>query len=127
MLARARNTSVEGLERAGVISSRGGQVRLLKREELPAGWDPSSDQRIPVWEATQHLVAAVMEGEKEAARIARSLGSEKAEAARALSYRLYQLCERKGRAEDALAYNTLVKVWPEVSSLAAHEEDERLF
>ncbi len=32
----------------------------------------------------------------------------KAEAARQLAYRLYTLCERAGRAEDARAYNEVV-------------------
>jgi putative DNA methylase len=36
---------------------------------------------------------------------------EKAEPVRALAYRLYTLCERKGWAEDARAYNELVTSW----------------
>ena len=43
-----------------------------------------------------------------AAEIAMKLGS-KAETARELAYRLYNLCERKKRAGEALAYNALVQ------------------
>lgn len=127
VLARARNTSVAGLERAGVVSSRGGDVRLLRRDELPEGWDPSADERLPAWESTQHLVRAVMRSEREAAALVKALGPERAESSRALSYRLYQLCERKSRAEDALAYNTLVQSWPRLQQLAAEQPEISLF
>jgi putative DNA methylase len=40
----------------------------------------------------------------------------KAEAARQLAYRLYTLCERQGRAEDARAYNELVTSWTGIES-----------
>jgi putative DNA methylase len=45
------------------------------------------------------------------------LGS-KAEAARELAYRLYTVCERKKRAQEALSYNGLVQSWPEITRLA---------
>jgi putative DNA methylase len=46
------------------------------------------------------------------------LGGSWAEAARTLAYRLYTICERKGWAEEALAYNTLVVSWPRLVELA---------
>ena len=42
----------------------------------------------------------------------------KAETARELAYRLYTLCERKKRANEALAYNGLVQSWPELLRMA---------
>ena len=45
----------------------------------------------------------------------------KAEIARELAYRLYTLCERKKRAAEALAYNGLVRSWPEILRLARQE------
>ena len=36
-----------------------------------------------------------------------------AEVSRDLAYRLYSTCERKKRAEEALAYNGLVIAWPD--------------
>jgi hypothetical protein len=35
-------------------------------------------------------------------------------AARSLAYRLYTLCERQGRADEARHYNALVAAWPEL-------------
>jgi len=43
----------------------------------------------------------------------------KAEAARQLAYRLYTLCERANRAEDARAYNEVVTGWTGIESAAA--------
>jgi putative DNA methylase len=123
VLARARNTSVAGLQRSGVLHQRGGKVRLLKRDELPGDWDPASDDRVPAWECTQQLVRALVggegSGEEAAADLARALGPERSEEARALSYRLYGICDRKGWAEEALAYNALVQQWPAVQGLVA--------
>ena len=41
-----------------------------------------------------------------------------AEIARDLAYRLYTLCERKGWADEAGYYNSLVVAWPSMASEA---------
>ncbi len=118
-MARAKNTSVAGLAEAGVLASGTGKVRLLKREEYPADWNPKADTRKPVWECTQYLVRALQEhGEAGAARLCAALGGA-AEPARDLAYRLYSICERKKWADEALAYNSLVIAWPAITQLAA--------
>ena len=95
-------------------------MRLLKRSELPADWDPLTDDDTNIWEATQHLVKRLEEGgEEKAAALLSALGST-AEIARDLAYRLYSLCERKKWAQEALAYNALVSAWPELTKLAAN-------
>lgn len=118
-LAKARNISVAGIVESGILHSAAGKVRLLKRSEMPAGWDPRQDARVPVWEATQHLIRRLEEqGESAAAALHHQLGPL-ADHAHDLAYRLYSICERKGWAEDARAYNGLVTAWPEISRLAA--------
>ena len=52
-----------------------------------------------------------------AAVLVRSLNG-RAEIARALAYRLYNVCERKKRTQEALSYNGLVQSWPEIMRLA---------
>ena len=75
-------------------------------------------RRIQSIEVGFHLIRALEAGgEGAAAEIVAKLGS-KAEVARELCYRLYMLCERKKRAAEALAYNALVKSWPEITRLA---------
>ncbi len=117
-LARAKNTSVRGLEDAGILLSSRGKVRLLRADELPIDWDPSTDSRLTDWEVVHHLIRVLDKGgEGAAAEIVAKLGT-KSEEARALCYRLYSLCERKKRSADALAYNTLVQSWPEIVRLS---------
>ncbi len=119
-LSRAFNTSVDGLRDAGILESRRGEVRLLRRDELGGDWDPAGDSRLPTWEATQRLILALeTEGEPGAADLLRQLGPAQGETVRDLAYRLYSICERKNRAEEALSYNGLVTSWPEIQRLAA--------
>ena len=122
MLSKAKNTSVAGMVDAGILASKGGTVRLLKPEELPPDWNPTTDPRLTAWEMVHHLVRALEAGgERAAAELAAPLGA-KAEAARELCYRLYTLCERKKRAAEALSYNSLVQSWPEITRLAREEQ-----
>jgi putative DNA methylase len=121
VLAQAKNTSVNGLEAAGVLVARGGKVRLLLRTELSDNWDPALDTRLTVWEVTQHLVKRLADGgEDSAAHLLRRVGGL-GQAARELAYRLYTICERKGWAQEALGYNSLVVAWPEIARLAAEQ------
>jgi putative DNA methylase len=116
-LSKAKNTSVSGLERAGILRQKGGKVRLLKPGEFPKDWDPATDPRLSVWEMVQHLIRVLESGgESGAADVAKKLGS-KADIARELAYRLFTISERKKRAQEALAYNGLVQSWPEIVRL----------
>ncbi len=117
-LSKAKNTSFSGMKEAGLLAGAGGKVRLLRPDELPKDWDPTTDPRLTVWEMVHHLIRVLAAGgEVAAADLAAKLGS-RAEVARELCYRLYTLCERKKRAPEALAYNTLVQSWPEITRLA---------
>ena len=117
-LSKAKGTSVDGMVRAGILEARGGKVRLLGRDELDEAWSPSTDQRLTVWEMTQHLLRRLDEGEVAAAALARQLGSF-AEVARDLAYRLYLICERSKWSQEGQAYNSLVVAWPSIMQLAA--------
>ncbi|MBX3269803.1 MAG: DUF1156 domain-containing protein [Sandaracinaceae bacterium] len=125
-LAKARNVSVSGVQQAGIVKSAAGKVRILKREEMrPLDYDPAKDDRPTVWEYTQHLIRNLEhEGEEAAARLLKMLGPN-GEVARALAYRLYNVCERKKWAEEARAYNGLVVAWPELERLASDVKLER--
>jgi len=119
-LSKAKNTSVQGMKDAGLLDKKspGGKVRLLRPSELPSSWDPATDSRLTAWEVVHHLIRVLeANGEAAAAELARRLGT-KAEPARELAYRLYAVCERKKRAQEALSYNGLVQSWPEITRLA---------
>ena len=85
---------------------------------MPEDWNPTTDTHLTAWEATQHLIRAIdQHGEGGAADLLRQLGGL-GEVARDLAYRLFSICERKGWANEALAYNSIVLAWPEISKLA---------
>ncbi len=116
-LCTAKNTSVQGMKDAGILEAKGGKVRLLKKEELDADWNPATDSRLTIWEITHHLIRRLEQGESGAAELIQQLGA-KAEVARDLSYRLYTICERRKWAQEAIAYNALVLSWSDVQRLA---------
>lgn len=120
VLARAKGTSVGGLQDAGVIESGAGSLRLLRWAELPKDWSPEGDIRTPVWEALHQLIRALNQDGESAAGALLARMPARAEPMRALAYRLYTLCERKGWAEEARAYNELVAAWSAIE-LAAGE------
>ena len=64
-LARAKNTAVDALVRAGIVKSGRGKVRLLKPDELDKKWDPGTDTRLTAWEIVHQLVARLATGESE--------------------------------------------------------------
>ncbi|HEY9069537.1 MAG TPA: DUF1156 domain-containing protein [Candidatus Ozemobacteraceae bacterium] len=119
VLARAKGTSVDGLKDAGVVDAGRGNVRLFKWAEYPADWNPVTDNRTPVWEAMHQMIRAHQQaGEEAAGRLLAAMPSRE-EAIRQLAYRLYTLCERSGRAEDARFYNELIIAWPGIESASS--------
>ena len=119
VLATATGVAVDGLVKDGIVRSTAGRVRLVEREELPGDWDPARDDRISVWEATQHLAKALDEGgESAAASLLERLGGL-GDSAQQLAYRLYSMCERKGWAKEAGPYNALAAVWGSLRSMAS--------
>jgi len=116
-LSTAKVTSVAGMAEAGILVSGRGKVRLLRPEELPQSWDPQQDRRRTNWETAHHLVRALNTGEQAAAILLAKLGSD-AEPARELAYRLYSICDRKRRPQDALAYNSLIQSWSQIVEIA---------
>jgi putative DNA methylase len=125
-LSKAKNTSVAGLMEANILISKAGKVRLFKPSELSPDWDPDKDKRLTAWEIVHHVIRILeTDGEEAAAKMSARLGA-KADSARDLAYRLYTICERKKRAENALSYNALVQSWSEIARLAQETAPEVL-
>lgn len=119
-IATARGISVESVKHAGIVESAAGKVRILKRDEMDADWEPDADSHLTVWECCQHLVRL---HEKygigyEAAVMLKKLGP-KADDVRDLAYVLYNICEKRGDAKEATAYNALIADWTDLTREAA--------
>jgi putative DNA methylase len=100
-MARAKNTSTPGVVTAGLGETRAGKFRLYERSELDPAWTPADDSRLTVWEATQHLIAALERSESEASALLHQLGG---------------FGERARTAGEAGAYNSLIIAWPALRS-----------
>jgi putative DNA methylase len=121
VLARAKGTSVAHVSDAGVVESTSGKVRLLKPVEYAADWRPENDNNTPVWEALHQMIRELRaSGESGSGALLAGM-PQRAEPIRNLAYRLYTLCERKGWAEDARAYNELITSWISIEA-ASHEK-----
>ena len=53
------------------------------------------------------------------------MGTDDASAARGLAYRLYDICERKGRTDEAHGWNMLAREWPAIEAEAQRFEADR--
>ena len=126
-IATAHGISVDSVKHAGIVDSAAGKVRILKRDEIDAGWDPADDTHLTVWECCQHLIRELEQGgEQAAALLLRKIGGGHADAAKDLAYCLYDICANKRRdAGEAAAYNGLIAVWPELTRQAAALHDTR--
>ena len=126
-IATARGISVDSVKHAGIVESTAGKVRVLKRDEIDAGWDPAADTHLTVWECCQHLIRELEQGgEQAAALLLRKIGPAHADAAKDLAYCLYDICANKRQdAGEAASYNGLIAVWPELTRQAAALHDTR--
>lgn len=117
LLAVPTQTSIAELERGGIFTTAGGKGRLLSIRELDAEWDPASDSRLSIWEATLRL-AALLESkglEKVAELVAKLPADIPLSAIKELGFLLFHEAERKGDGADAQALNALVTSWGDVS------------
>jgi putative DNA methylase len=116
-LSKAKNTSIHGLEGAGVLRSRAGKVRLLSVDDLPEGYDPAADDRVSEWEITLHLAKRLHEhGGEEAARL--MLAARAAvdlDAVRELAYLLFSIAEKRGWGEISRLFNGLGTSWSDLA------------
>jgi putative DNA methylase len=110
-LMRARAASEQKLKDSGILEARQGKVRLKSRKELSLDWFIKSESMI--WAIVQHLCHALDEagGHDKCAALMAKLPGDTVEKVKTLAYRIYQICERKNLADEALAYNNLVASW----------------
>ncbi len=105
-----------------------GNTALTGRNEMGADWSPVADRAVTVWECVQHtarVLNAPDGGGDAAARLIAQMGPKAADA-RALAYRLYEICSQKGWSQEALVYNELAQEWAHLEDLAVNVETSAL-
>lgn len=124
-LANARNTTVDAMDRGGILTSRAGKVQLIKPSDLSTDYDILSDLHTSNWEALHHLISR-LENEGIAAAgdflrtaLSRPDGAVDADLIKELAHLLFRIAESNGWTKDALSFNTLVTSWPEIFDAAS--------
>lgn len=121
-LFKRTDTSLEALTRAGIATGAKGKVVLIRRDDLPDNWDPSTDRHLTVWEVAQHLVKRLTSagGEQAAAdllRKCRRWGDQARDLAQWLA-----AATLHSRPAEALDLDALVTSWSELVRLAERPE-----
>ena len=115
-MARARLANLQALVDDGVLESGRNIVRLKRRDELPEKWNSGKENTI--WTIVQQLCRCfeTLGLDETAAHMLRlsAFDTSKIENAKNLAYRAYIVAERKGWADEAFAYNSLVTAWPDL-------------
>jgi hypothetical protein len=114
-----------------------GRVKLRDRSEWTcdaSASDPEEEKRLKrdmderwhktVWGCVQHtarVLRAEDGGAEPAAKLIATMGT-KAEDARLLAHRLYQIAQDKGWAAEALVYNELAQDWAQLEDQATRQQ-----
>lgn len=119
-LARARNASLEHLDRAGILTLRGtrGKVTLLAPSSLAPEWDPATDQSISAWEVVMHLSRTLTENGVVAASalLTRVPESIDRDLCKELAFLLFALAEDAKRTKVAVEFNALGTAWNDIAA-----------
>ena len=126
-IATARGVSVDSVKHAGIVKSSAGKVRILRRDELEADWDPQTDTHLTIWECLQYLIRQhEREGISYGTAVLLKKIGDKADAVKDLAYCLYDISANKRQdAKEATAYNALIADWAELTREAATIYDTR--
>lgn len=129
-LARARNTSVDHLHRAGILHSGQGKVHLYSPKELHdvdtargENYNPAEDDETSAWETVIHLAKALEyeDGVESAGRLLALVpASIDRDLCKQLAFLLFQISERRGEAKTALLFNQLGTAWNDIEQAARH-------
>ncbi|MFI2473088.1 DUF1156 domain-containing protein [Nocardia xishanensis] len=123
-IARGRNTSVDAMEREGILIKRAGRVELLSPIKLPKDYNTVGDRHISQWEVLHHSIRALeSDGITTAGKFIQQVmnrgdGGVNLDIVRELAHLLFRIAEDKRWTKDALSFNTLVTSWPEILRLA---------
>lgn len=116
-MARARNTSVAAMERAGILTSRAGKVALLAPSGLPGNYDPAGDLDISAWEVLHHLIRIIdSDGVSAAGAFLAKVGTRAdggidPALVKELAFLLFSVADAKKWAKDAIAFNNIATSW----------------
>jgi putative DNA methylase len=123
-VANARNTTVDAMDRRGILSSRAGKVHLITPSDLGTDYNILADLHTSNWEALHHLIRLLEStgitpaGDFLRTALSRPDGVIDADLVKELAHLLFRVAEANGWTKDALSFNSLVTSWPEIIDAA---------
>lgn len=130
-LARARNTSVDVMDRVGILTSRAGSVHLIKPAELAWDYDVVADLHTSNWEALHHLVKTLERdgiapaGDFLRSALSRADRAVDADLVKELGHLMFRIAEGNGWTKDALSFNSMVTSWPDIIDVVRKSGERR--
>lgn len=113
-LATAKDTSVNDLMKAGVISEEKGKYWLNKPDIFPDTL--KEEEQVSVWSLAMRIVKAYSKTTIDGvAPILENANPSDGTRAKTLLYNLYQVAESKGYSQDAVLFNGPVSSWGDAS------------
>jgi putative DNA methylase len=119
-IANAQNTSVRAMERAGILTSRAGEVCLIEPSQLASNYDPVVDTNISAWEVLHHLIRILGSNGVDAAGAFLVKLGDRADGGidpaliKELAFLLYSVADARKWASDAIAFNNIATAWGDV-------------
>ncbi|MGY4650527.1 DUF1156 domain-containing protein [Mycobacterium sp. URHB0021] len=117
-IARARNASIDHLDRAGILTSRAGKVTLVASDKLDPDYDPSTDPSISTWEVVMHLTRALATHgiPTASALLAKVPPSIERDLCKELAFLLFTVAEGRKHTKIAVEFNALGTAWNEIAA-----------
>jgi putative DNA methylase len=125
---QAFNLSEARINASGIFRARGGDAKLLTRDEMHAAvlerygkpWRPSLDDAFTVWELAQHMARSLraQDGGMDAAGRLLAERRDCVSDVLLLAERLFELATTRGENDEALIWNELQTSWPEIENAA---------
>jgi putative DNA methylase len=121
-LARARNTAVQSMAHAGILTSLAGKVTLLAPDKLSDDYNVQNDDNVGIWEILHHLIRLLNSDGIPAAGALLAQAGEipglDTELIKELAFMLFAIAERGSASKDALAFNSIATSWPDIVQAA---------
>ncbi|WP_246222374.1 MULTISPECIES: hypothetical protein [Gordonia] len=119
-IANARGVSLDGLERAGILTKGGGKVALIAPADMPPDYDPATDDGISHWEVVMHMSRVLAaDGVPAAAsllgRVPRTVDWD---LCKELAHLLVKLAEDRKETTLAVDFNNLGAAWNDIARQA---------
>lgn len=133
-LARARNASIDHLERSGILSSRAGKVNLhspaaLDDVYVDKPYDPATDEHISTWEVVMHISRALTaKGLPAAAQLLADVpASIDRDLCKELAFLLFAIAEDRKQTATAVEFNALGTAWNDIVAASRNAATQLTF